>query len=47
MGINTEALIDASTEIGLKINVEKTKYMLLKSGETCIISFVICTLHQV
>jgi retron-type reverse transcriptase len=26
---NTETLIDASKEIGLEINVEKTKYMLL------------------
>jgi hypothetical protein len=26
---NTETLIDASTEIGLEINVEKSKYMLL------------------
>jgi hypothetical protein len=26
---NTETLIDASKEIGLKINLEKTKYMLL------------------
>jgi hypothetical protein len=26
---NTEILIDASKEIGLEINVEKTKYMLL------------------
>jgi hypothetical protein len=26
---NTEALIAASKEVGLEINVEKTKYMLL------------------
>jgi hypothetical protein len=26
---NTETFIDASTEVGLEINVEKTKYMLL------------------
>jgi hypothetical protein len=26
---NTEILIDASKEVGLEINVEKTKYMLL------------------
>jgi hypothetical protein len=26
---NTEALIDASKEVGLEINIEKTKYMLL------------------
>jgi hypothetical protein len=27
--INTETLIDASKEVGLEINIEKTKYMLL------------------
>jgi hypothetical protein len=27
--INTETLIDVSKEVGLEINVEKTKYMLL------------------
>jgi hypothetical protein len=26
---NTGTLIDASSEVGLKINIEKTKYMLL------------------
>jgi hypothetical protein len=26
---NTETLIDASEEVGLEINIEKTKYMLL------------------
>jgi hypothetical protein len=26
---NTETLIDASKEVGLKINIQKTKYMLL------------------
>jgi hypothetical protein len=26
---NTETLIDASKEVGLKLNIEKTKYMLL------------------
>jgi hypothetical protein len=26
---NTETLIDASKEVGLQINIEKTKYMLL------------------
>jgi hypothetical protein len=26
---NTETLIDASKELGLEINIEKTKYMLL------------------
>jgi hypothetical protein len=26
---NTETLIDASKEVGLEVNVEKTKYMLV------------------
>jgi hypothetical protein len=26
---NTEALIDASKEVGLEVNTEKTKYMLM------------------
>jgi hypothetical protein len=26
---NTETLIDASEEVGLEVNIEKTKYMLL------------------
>jgi hypothetical protein len=26
---NTQTLIDASKEVGLEVNVEKTKYMLL------------------
>jgi hypothetical protein len=30
---NTETLIDASKEVGLEINVEKTKYMLLSRHE--------------
>jgi hypothetical protein len=30
---NTETLIDASKEVGLEINVEKTKYMLLSSHQ--------------
>jgi hypothetical protein len=30
---NTETLIDASKEVGLEINVEETKYMLLSSPE--------------
>jgi hypothetical protein len=29
IGKNTETLIDANKEVGLEINVEKTKYMLL------------------
>jgi hypothetical protein len=31
---NTETLIDASKEVGLEINVEKTKYMLLSSHQS-------------
>jgi hypothetical protein len=31
---NTEILIDASKEVGLEINVDKTKYMLLSRHET-------------
>jgi hypothetical protein len=30
---NTETLIDASKEIGLEINIEKTKYMLLSGHQ--------------
>jgi hypothetical protein len=30
---NTETLIDASKEVGLEINVEKTMYMLLSSHQ--------------
>jgi hypothetical protein len=30
---NTDILIDASMEVGLEINVDKTKYMLLSSSE--------------
>jgi hypothetical protein len=29
LGDNTETLIDASKEVGLEVNVEKTKYMLV------------------
>jgi hypothetical protein len=32
---NTEALIDASKEVGLEINVEKTKYMYVISSQEC------------
>jgi hypothetical protein len=32
---NTESLIDASKEIGLEINVEKTKYMFAISSPEC------------
>jgi hypothetical protein len=28
INMNTEALIDASKEVGLEVNTEKTKYML-------------------
>jgi hypothetical protein len=31
---NTETLIDASKEVGLEINVDKTKYMLLSHRQT-------------
>jgi hypothetical protein len=30
--IKTEMLIDASEEVGLEINVEETKYLLLVTG---------------
>jgi hypothetical protein len=30
---NTETLIDASKEVGLEVNVEKTKYMLVSRGQ--------------
>jgi hypothetical protein len=30
---NTETLIDASKAVGLKIKIEKTKYMLLSSSK--------------
>jgi hypothetical protein len=33
---NTETLIDASKEIGLEINVEKTKYMLLSRHQNVV-----------
>jgi hypothetical protein len=29
---NTEALLDASKEVGLEVNPEKTKYMLMSRG---------------
>jgi hypothetical protein len=32
---NTETLTDASNEVGLEINAEKTKYMLLSRGRDC------------
>jgi hypothetical protein len=32
---NTETLTDASKEVGLEINAEKTKYMLLISSPEC------------
>jgi hypothetical protein len=36
---NMETIIDASKEVGLEINVEKTKYMLLSrhqnAGQNC------------
>jgi hypothetical protein len=30
---NTQTLIDASKEVGLEVNVEKTKYMLVSRGQ--------------
>jgi hypothetical protein len=33
---NTETLIDASKEVGLEINVEKTKYMLLSHHQSVV-----------
>jgi hypothetical protein len=33
---NTETLIDASKEVGLEINVEKTKYMLLSCQQNVV-----------
>jgi hypothetical protein len=41
---NTEALLDASKEVGLEVNLEKTKYMLMsrsqKVGQKCSIKIV-------
>jgi hypothetical protein len=30
---NAEALLDASKEVGLEVNLEKTKYMLMSRGQ--------------
>jgi hypothetical protein len=30
---NTETLIDASKEVGLEVNIEKTKYMLVSRDQ--------------
>jgi hypothetical protein len=30
---NTHTLIDASKDVGLEVNVEKTKYMLVSRGQ--------------
>jgi hypothetical protein len=30
---NTQTLIDASTEVGLEVNIEKTKYMLVSRDQ--------------
>jgi hypothetical protein len=45
---NTETLIDAGTEVGLEINVEKTKYMLLsRRAFTCrCVATCICRFHS-
>jgi hypothetical protein len=34
---NRENLIDASMEVGLEVNVEKTKYMFLTVEEHCLL----------
>jgi hypothetical protein len=34
---NTETLIDASKEVGLEVNTEKTKYMLLSRHQNIMI----------
>jgi hypothetical protein len=31
---NTEALLDASKEVGLEVNAEKTKYMFISHHQT-------------
>jgi hypothetical protein len=33
---NTETLIDASKEVGLEVNTEKTKYMLLSPHQNAV-----------
>jgi hypothetical protein len=33
MNKNTETLIDASKEVGLEVNIEKTKYMLVSRDQ--------------
>jgi hypothetical protein len=37
---NTETLIDASKEVGLEINVNKTKYMLLSRHQNVVMNII-------
>jgi hypothetical protein len=34
LGENTKALLDASKEVGLEVNPEKNKYILVSEGRT-------------
>jgi hypothetical protein len=45
LGENTETLIDASKQVGLEINVEKTKYTLLSRHQIFSLSNFIVTSH--
>jgi hypothetical protein len=38
---NTQTLIDASKEVGLEVNTEKTKYMLLSRHQNAVQNHVI------
>jgi hypothetical protein len=40
---NTETLIDASKEVGLEVNTEKTKYMLLSCQKKAVQNHVLQT----
>jgi hypothetical protein len=39
---NMESLIDASKEVGLEINVDKIKYMLLSRHHVITLHYIIC-----
>jgi sorting nexin-29 len=43
---NTEALLDASKEVGLEVNSEKTKYMLMSRSETTGLKYSIKTVNR-
>jgi hypothetical protein len=45
ININTETLIDASKEVGLEVNVEKTKYVLVSRDQNAGQNRVIVTMH--